>query len=72
MENGSSTQRYSGVVELTGTELDQVAGGGKPGAGTGGSTAGFAITATFPISGSGGGATPDPDGGKGGISGPLN
>jgi hypothetical protein len=70
METGSSTPRYSGLIELADEQLEPVVGGGgKPGIATGGSTAGLALSATFPNGGPGGGPAPDPDGGKGGISG---
>ena len=59
---GMPTPTESGLVELTEAQLDQVVGGGgKPTAGTTGS--GIGMDAVRHVV---------PDGGKGGISGPLN
>jgi hypothetical protein len=59
----------NGLAELTAAQLDQVAGGGsKPGVGTAGTN--LYGGAAGGVIGYAAGLTPD--GGKGGISGPLN
>jgi hypothetical protein len=68
--SGSATATGSDPLELTDAQLHQVAGGGpKPGAATGGSTPGTLSSMT---NGPNGGPAAHPDGGKGGVGGPLN
>jgi hypothetical protein len=70
MDTGPSTQRYSGLIGLSDTELDQIAGGGgKPPIGTGNPWPTLAIQATFPIGGSATGPMPEPEGSKPGVVG---
>ena len=63
METGSSTPRYSGVVELTDEQLDQVAGGGGHPPIWGVSVRNAVIRTPN------GGPAPDPDGSKAGVTG---